>query len=205
MSTALGRAPLTCAYLAILVATSILVHQLAPSTVHQLLLASSTNLHELGRVPVRVLVVSAFWISDGHVLPWLLLLGVVGGLAEARRGTLGAATVFVAGHIGASLIVAAGLAFGVTVGAVSPSVANMVDVGPSYGFAALAAFVATSCTARWRTLALLALGAWLVTAWIGGIDVTGVGHLTAAAIGFVCVAFSRRRDRTRRISHPVPA
>jgi len=190
--TALRRAPLTCAYLATLATTSLLVHRLAPPTEHRLLLDSSTNLHELSHVPVRVLLASAFLVSDGHVMPWLLLLGVVGGLAETRHGTLRAATVFIAGHVGASLMVAAGLALGLVLGLANPSVTTMVDVGPSYGFAALAGAMALSCPPRWRPWALLALGAWLASSCIGGIDATAVGHLTATAIGFVCVAVSRR-------------
>jgi hypothetical protein len=54
--------PLTVAYLAVLSATMMLISSNAVDG-ERLLLAFSTNLHELARVPARVLVGSAFWTS----------------------------------------------------------------------------------------------------------------------------------------------
>lgn len=188
-------APLTTAYLLALVVTTILVHRLPRAIVHRLLWQSSTNLHQLDRVPVRVLVASAFWVADGHVLGWLALLGVVGGLAESRIGSVRTACIFIAGHVGASLLVAAGLVIALAVGVVHRSIVDMVDVGPSYGFAALAAAVSLRGSRRWRIWSLVALGAWLVTtsSTSSAGRVTAAGHLTAIAIGFLCVLVVRTR------------
>jgi len=196
--------PVTTGYLLALVATTVLVHRLPPVTVHRLLVESSTNLHQLDRVPLRVLVVSAFWVADGRVLPWLALLGVVGGLAERRFGSLRAAGIFVAGHVGATLLVAGGLVAALAVGVVHPSIIDMVDVGPSYGFAALAGAVALCGSRRWRIWGLVALAVWLVgsASLAGDEGVATAGHVLAVGIGFLGEAVLRSRAVARGFPHP---
>ncbi len=195
----LPAVPLTAVYLFVLVVTSYLVRELPPATVHRILFDSSTNLHQLAVDPLGVLVASAFWISNGHVTPWLVLLGVVGGYAELRVGTLRAFLVFLAGHAGASLLVAAGLTVGVITGIAHPSIGMMIDVGPSYGFAALAAAMIVLCPPRLRWCATFVLVDWLVMGWTNGIGVSAVGHLLAACIGVGCGALLSARD-----SRPAP-
>ncbi|MFN8036163.1 MAG: rhomboid-like protein [Acidimicrobiia bacterium] len=151
MSTiaAARRIPLTITYVAVLVGTTITLHLLGPVQRHRVLAASSTNLHELSRVPVRVLAASALWISSGRVLPWAVLLGAVGGALEWRVGSRSTALVFASGHVFASILVGLGLAAGIAWGIVSPSIEHVIDVGPSYGFAAIAAGLSGLVGRRW--------------------------------------------------------
>lgn len=192
------RIPLTLGYIGVLVATTVTLHVLDPTQRHRVLVASSTNVHELSRVPVRVLVASAVWISSGRVLPSALLLGAVAGTLEWNVGSQSTAFVFAMGHVLASAFVGLGLAAGIAAGVVSPSLEHVVDVGPSYGFAAVAAVLSGLVPRRWRVWYLVAFAAWLGAGMADGIDYVAIGHLTAAAIGFACVPFVRRRARQRR-------
>jgi hypothetical protein len=58
----LRSAPLTVGYLLVLSATNVLLSSSSAQTDDRLS-AFSTNLHQLVRVPLRVLVASAFWTS----------------------------------------------------------------------------------------------------------------------------------------------
>jgi hypothetical protein len=189
----LRRIPLTVGYICVLTATTITLHVLDAAQRRRVLLASSTNLHQLSRVPVRVLIASALWISSGRVLPWAILLGAVAGTLEWTVGSRSTALVFATGHVLASVIVGGGLAMGIAAGVVSPSIERVVDVGPSYGFAAVAAVLAAFVPRRWRAAYLLLFAGWLGVGLSDGIDFTAIGHLTAAGIGFALVPFVRRR------------
>ena len=185
-------APVTSTYVAVLMVTTGIRRALDPSTAHSVLTASSTNLYELQHAPLRSLVASAFWISAGPVLPWALLLGATAGVLEWQIGALRAAGVFAAGHIGASLLVAAGLTVGVLSGLVNPRIETVVDVGPSYGFAAVAAAAIVLVPRRWQGAYLAGLGGWLALGLVKGIDCTAAGHVLAMAIGFACVPLVTR-------------
>jgi len=187
------RIPVTVGYIGVLIVTTITLHVLNPVQRHRVLVASSTNLHELARVPVRVLIASALWISSGRVLPWALLLGAVAGTLEWNVGSKSTAFVFATGHVVASALVGLGLAIGIGIGVVNPSVERVVDVGPSYGFAALAAVLTVLVPRRWRVWYLVAFAGWLGVGMSDGIDYVAIGHLTAAAIGFAFIPFVRRR------------
>jgi hypothetical protein len=196
----------TSTYVTLLMVTTGIRRALDPASAHRMLIASSTNLYQLQHAPLRSLVASAFWISAGPVLPWALLLGATAGVLEWQIGALRAAGVFAAGHIGSSLLVAAGLTVGVLGGFVSPSVETVVDVGPSYGFAAVAAAAIALVPRRWQRVYLAGLGGWLALGWANGIDFTAVGHVLALAIGFACgplVARWRASDAGHGL-HSVP-
>jgi Rhomboid-like protein len=58
---AVRTAPLTAGYVTVLVTTTAVASTVSAQAGARLLSAFSTNLHELARVPMRVLVGSAFW------------------------------------------------------------------------------------------------------------------------------------------------
>jgi hypothetical protein len=152
-----------------------------------LLAERSTNLHHLAHDPVRVLFASAFWLSSPlELLLWLVLFSVIVAPVEQWIGTARTALVFFLGHVGATLLTAAGLWFALRSDLVESSVARSTDVGASYGFAAVAAVFAYRLHGRVRTLYLA--GAFFVAALGFAVDdgFTSWGHLLALLIGFAC-------------------
>lgn len=181
---ALRSAPLTVGYLLVLSATTATLSIVGPDRDDRLLLAFSTNLHELGHAPVRVLVGSAFWTSGWLELAlWLVLFLVVLAPVERRLGRRRTLLAFTAGHLGATLVVAAGLWLALRCGLVEPSVEFARDVGVSYGFFCIAALAAFLLARRVRFAYLALLGGYVTFAAGLSHTFTDFGHLAAVTIG----------------------
>ncbi len=106
---------------------------------------------------------------------------------------------FAAGHIGATLVVAAGLAAAVRLGWMSVSVAHAPDVGMSYGAMAVLGALTTAIPLRWRPAWAgwwLAVGAVVIAL---GRDFTDVGHTVAMVLG---MAVATRFGEPRRWTPP---
>jgi Rhomboid-like protein len=105
-----------------------------------------------------VLISSAFWLSNSRDL---LLMAVLFTLllapVERRIGAWRTGSVFALGHIGATLLTAAGLWAALRFDAVERSVVNARDVGTSYGLLATAAALTYLLTPRLRWPYALAL------------------------------------------------
>jgi hypothetical protein len=188
----LRAAPLTAGYLIVLTATTALISFASTDRDDRLLLAFSTNLHQLAHVPLRVIVGSAFWTDGwGELASWLVLFTVVVAPVERRLGWRRTLLVFAAGHVGATLIVAAGLTIAVHTGATDPSVAFSRDVGVSYGFFAVAALAGYLLRPPARVCYLATLLAYVLLAVTVTHDFTDFGHLTAVAIGLACYPVAR--------------
>jgi hypothetical protein len=146
---------------------------------------SRDPLHNLLTHPLDVLFASAFWVSS----PWMFwpvaaVLALVLGAAERRLGTLRAVLVFLGGHLGATAATVAAIAVGVGNGWVPSSLAYAVDVGPSYGLAAVGAvLVARTRDARRRHVAAVLLLGALALVLVIDRTFTDVGHLVAALLG----------------------
>jgi len=138
------------------------------------------------------LVASAF-VTDGDdiyfLLPGLVCLLALGELVWRGRGLILA---FAVGHVGATLLVALGLAAAIGAGWLPISVAHASDVGISYGAAAVLGGLTTAIPPRWRPTWI---GWWLGTALVAasGADFTAVGHLLALMLG---MGLSRRLGST---------
>jgi hypothetical protein len=179
----------TLTYIALLAATSSVLALAPAATGDRLLDALSTNLHQLGRVPLRVLVGSAFWVGGfGAFLTWAFLLAAVAAPVERRIGWRRAAAVFAVGHVGATLLVAAGLFAGVRLGLLPAAVATARDVGASYGFLAVTAVAIRLLPGPPRLLATAGIAIALGLALWSAPSFTAVGHLLAFAIGLACAA-----------------
>jgi hypothetical protein len=184
---AIRLAPLTVAYLTVLSATTAVLSLSSPARDAQLLLSFSTNLHELGHVPVRVLLGTAFWTDGwGELAMWVALFVVIVAPVERNVGWRRTLTVFAAGHLGATLVVAAGLSIALHFGTVAPSVVDAEDVGASYAFFAVAAFAGYLLGPRERLVYFGVLGSYVVSTAIQSHTFTDFGHLTAIAIGLAC-------------------
>lgn len=199
-------APVTTTYLLVLAATSTAFSLTSTRSRDRLLFDLSTNLHQLARVPVRVLVASAFWLGGwSQLLLWAVLLLAVLAPVERRLGSRRTLIAFAIGHIGATLVVAAGLLVALRLGAVDPLVERARDVGASYGFLAVAA-LATYLLPRALRLpyAVLLSGCILFLVATSG-SFTDFGHLTAVAIGLACYPLARRPPSPRLDAHPARA
>ena len=196
-------APLTYGYLAILIVTTWVLASTRAQLGNRLLLAQSTNLRQLAKDPVRVLISSAFWLSHtSSLLVWALLLSLVLAPMERRIGSWRTGIVFAIGHLGATLLTAAGLWTALRLDAVERSVVDAQDVGASYGLLAVAAAMTYVVVPRWRlAYAATLLGGVLLFAGASH-SFTDFGHLFAALLGFACYALVRRRSSMRSIGPP---
>ena len=194
-------APATYAYLFVLLVTAWVLQTSSPGIAQRLILERSTNLHHLARDPVRVLVASAFWFAHAwEVLPWAVLFTLVLAPAEQWLGTARWAAIFAAGHVGATLLTAAGLWVAIRVDAVETVVARSADVGVSYGFLAVAGVLTYRLPGRYRIAYAATLAGYvLLAAFVRG-TFTDAGHALALAIGLACYPLARRA----RPQPPVP-
>ena len=189
-------APATYTYLFVLLITAWVLQTSSPQIAQRLVLERSTNLHQLGNDPVRVLIASAFWMENAwQVLPWAVLFTLVLAPAEHWLGTARSAIVFAAGHIGATLLTAAGLSLAIRFDAVEATVARSADVGVSYGFLAVAGVLAYRLSGRVRIAYLGALAGYLLVAVFVRGTFTDLGHALAVAIGLACYPLTRRAER----------
>ncbi|MGQ4620036.1 rhomboid-like protein [Nocardia sp. R7R-8] len=178
------RLPATAVYLVGLVVVSAVFSVLSDSAQTRVVLHASTNLHNLLDGRIGTLLASAFVIGD-VVGSWVIipLLACLLALAELRFGALRLVRVLLAGHIGATLFVAAGLWVGVEAGWVPASIRWAEDVGVSYGAMALIGALVAALPYRWR-VAWSTL--WFIVAVEGVLieqTFTQVGHLVAFTIG----------------------
>jgi hypothetical protein len=200
---ALRRLPATLAYLGVLGVVALVMSQLDSDAANRLVRAASTNLDNLRSGDVSTLFTSAFVVTEPPSLTsWILLAAVMTG-AELLWGTWRAIGAFLAGHIGATLLVAGGLTVGISHGWTSPAVASAADVGISYGLMGLVGAVTAMFPPAIRPLWALS---WLAGA-VGSVVVTGgftsVGHLCALTIGLAIAAVTLLR--TRHTTVPVTA
>ncbi|MGB8388492.1 rhomboid-like protein [Mycobacterium sp.] len=173
---------ITASYAVALVAVSLTLTALGPHARGIVVSDMSTNLHNLRHGHLGTLVGSAFVNDSDEVyiwLPGLVCLLALGELIWRSRGLL---ITFAVGHIGATLLVAAGLVTAVESGWLPFSVARASDVGISYGAVCVLGALTASIPLRWRPAWL---GWWLgiASAATLGADFTAVGHVLALLLG----------------------
>ncbi|MGV9836370.1 rhomboid-like protein [Nocardia niigatensis] len=168
----------------------------------RLIFSASTNLRNMQKDPIQVLVASAFWTDGGF--PWadILILVTLMALAERWLGSLRWILVVAIGHVGATVITVIGIAHKLDKQLIPTRVAFASDVGPSYGISAMMAALAFRLRgpARWvwalSMLVYYAYGVW------HGRTFTDYGHFFALLIGFtvgaVAVALSHRLVAVRK-------
>jgi hypothetical protein len=180
------RTPFTVVYLTLIAAGSVLLSLLDDGDHDAVLRMSSTDVHHLSTHPIFVLVTSAVWV-DGIVdgLLAVLVLGILATILERRVGTRWVVAIFASGHVGATLLTEGAVATGVHLGVLPASAVSRVDVGASYGLAALLGATAGLLPRRIRITGVV--GAWIYLGWpiATRFDMTSWGHVLALAIG-VC-------------------
>ena len=180
-----GRVRVTLSYAVILTSITIALLWLGPKVQDRVIRHTSTNLHNLSHGHFGTLVGSAFVVDAGPIYIWLPGLVCLLAVAELlwRSGRL--LVTFAIGHIGATLLVAAGLLTAVEMGWLPWSVSLATDVGMSYGAAAVLGSLTAAIPRRWRPAWIgwsLAVGVAVVAV---GRDFTDVGHAVALALGML--------------------
>ncbi len=181
----LAGAPASCAYAFTLFVTWWTLRGISDFAGHRLILSASTNLHNMRRDPVQVLVASAFWTEGGF--PWTTILGFLILMAFAERwlGTVRWILVFAVGHVSSTLIVVTGISHAVDRGLIPLKVVVAADVGASYGFSAVLAALAYHLRGPARLVWIGALLGWFALGAWRGRTFTDYGHLTAVFIGLL--------------------
>ncbi|MEC3914509.1 rhomboid-like protein [Nocardia sp. CDC160] len=174
----------------------------------RLIFSASTNLRNMQKDPIQVLVASAFWTDGGF--PWgdILILITLMALAERWLGSLRWILVVATGHVGATLITVLGIAHKIDRHLIPTRVAFASDVGPSYGISAMLAALTFRLRGPARWLWALCVLVWYAYGVWHGRTFTDYGHFFALLIGFtvgaIAVALSHRlvavRDRKARKS-----
>jgi hypothetical protein len=195
-------APATYTYLAILFVTTWVLANTNTRLADRLLLAQSTNLHQLARYPTRVLVSSAFWLSGtSDFVVTAVVLTLVLAPVERRIGAWRMGSIFAIGHVGATLITAAGLSLALHFEAVERNVVYAQDIGASYGFIAVAAALTYLLVPRLRWPYTVALVCYIALTAAVSHTFTDFGHLAALLLGFACYPLVARAPR--RSTDPV--
>lgn len=186
VATGLGRLKVTLIYSMALAAVAMALVDLGPRIQDKVIRQTSTNLHNLEHGRIETLIGSALVNEAGPIYIWLpgvmALLALGELLWESRKLILA----FVVGHVGATLIVAAGLAAAIAGGLLSGSVADAADVGMSYGAVAVLGTFTAAIPRPWRA----AWAGWWLTGAIAstvlsGGEFTNAGHLVALVLGMV--------------------
>jgi hypothetical protein len=192
----------TAAYAATLFVVASMLLALGPRVQDRVVRVLSTNLDNLAQGQVGTLLGSAFVTSEGQT--FLLLPGLVSllGLAELLWRSKRLVQAFALGHIGATLIVAVGLAGAIKFGWLPISTARVSDVGLSYGAVAVLGTLTAAIPMRWRPAWI---SGWLTVALVvvaSGTDFTAAGHTVALILGMLLSTRFRvdsRWTRARRV------
>ncbi|WP_433889975.1 rhomboid-like protein [Streptomyces sp. CA-111067] len=186
-------APGTYLWLAALFVTTIVIHRMGPNHADHFLRARSTNIHNLSTHPVRALFRSALWIDGGGWPLYALLYTVFHATVERWLGTLRWLFVVVFGHVLATYLSEGVLLWAIRHGHAPQSAVNTLDVGVSYGLAAVEAVLAYAIAAPWRLLYAGCLTLFYALALADERNFTAVGHLSAVLLGFACYPLTRGR------------
>ena len=189
----LFRLRVTVSYAVMLVAVATTLLMLGPGVRELVISRMSTNLHNLEHGRLGTLIGSAFVTENGPIWVWLPGLVCLLALAELLWRSGRVLVTFAIGHVGATLIVTAGLAAAIHVGWLPISVARASDVGISYGAVAVLGALTAGIPSRWRPAWVgwwLAVGLLVVCAGVVGAPpasggFTDAGHVVALLLGIV--------------------
>jgi hypothetical protein len=187
------RTPFTFWYLMVLLGTTIVLRSVSPQTAHHLLQLSSTNVSELSRHPLEVMILSALWLPGLVWAPYAVMYTVVLAPVERAVGGRWTAMVFVSGHLIATLATQLPVALLIWLGRLGQQWESVLDVGVSYGVYTTGGVLVGLLVPRWRWIWLaLAEGGTLL--WLAlAHDLTGAGHLIALNLGLLWWIWLDRR------------
>jgi hypothetical protein len=191
------------AYLTCFVAVELAYAQLTPAAQTRLIAWASTNVANLEHEPAGPLLLSAL-VTPGYVVIWPVLIALAVFGANRALGNAGTALVCLAGHVIGTLVSEGIVAYRIDAGQLSAANRYLSDVGSSY--VVMSAVVIALACGTWpaRTLAAADLVVLVfpghIFSGLSQLDVTAVGHLTAAltAAAATALILARRRRGSRR-------
>ena len=178
----LAAAPGTHILFLIITVTTLVLRGLDAPTTTRILRHQSTNLFEMTRDAPRVLVLSAFLLDNGRLLVQAAYFTLVVAPVERWIGTYRWLYTFAAGHIGATLATTVGIWLQVRQGT-ERGLVYPVDVGVSYGVAAMAGVLVYRLRRPWGIVWLAVVAVDIGTAVVSTGTFTDWGHLVAFGIG----------------------
>jgi hypothetical protein len=182
----LRAAPATLIYLFTLLVTQLTLSTVDDHLGQRLLISESTNLANMARVPLQVLIGSAFWLDTGPVVTYVALatLLVVMASLEHWLGTGRWLVTVLTGHVGATLLTLVVTTCLFRRGLLSPAVAHGSDVGVSYALlTALGMLVHRLPRLRYRLGVALLAGVGLAVVLVLDHEIADLGHLLSLLIG----------------------
>ena len=190
----LVRVRVTVAYAVAVTSVTIALYALGPRVQDLVVRHVSTNLHNLSRGHFGTLLSSAFVVDAGPIYIWLPGLVCLLAIAELIYHSGLVVLAFATGHIGTTLLVAAGLSTAVELGWLPLTVSRATDVGMSYGAAAVLGSLTAAIPRRWRPAWI----GWFVAVGLAvvavGHDFTDVGHAVALGLGMLIATRLRRPE-----------
>lgn len=194
------NSPATFVYASVLMVTTWVLAGSNQRLADALLRAQSTNITNLRHHAVDVMVRSAFWSGTSYALPTIALLAVVLAPAEFWLGTRRAVAVFAIGHVGATLLTAAGIALALHFSAAPRGIERTIDVGVSYGTFCIAGVLTYRLPRPWRYAWPAGLLIVFSTMAVVVGDFVNYGHLMSVLLGLACYPITRSdavRERAR--------
>ncbi|MFE1925625.1 rhomboid-like protein [Streptomyces asoensis] len=198
-------APGTSVWLTVLFVTTVALHHMSPEFEQEFLRRRSTNLHELSRHPVRVLVASAMWTDGGSWLPYVVLYSVFHARAERWLGTARWLAVCAAAHVLATLLSEGMLAKAIRDGLAPRSAADTLDVGVSYALSGVVAVLVYRIRPPWRYGYLAGVAVLYTVPLVAAPTFTDFGHFVSFLVGLGCYPLVRGRERVRDPKETAPA
>lgn len=186
-------APLTYAWLTVLLVTTLLQHALPLRRLHALLQKESTNLHHLATDPIRVLLESLLWIDGRYWWPYLVVFTVFLAPAERWLGHLRWLAVGLICHVCATYLSEGYLYWTIQEADASPRLIDARDIGVSYFVVGIVGVLVYRIAPPWRWVYLaVAVLIFAVTLAVRT-DFTQLGHLCALLLGLACYPLTHRR------------
>ncbi|BBZ10339.1 rhomboid-like protein [Mycobacterium branderi] len=186
-----STAPLTYAWLTVLLVTTIIQHQLSRRELHTVLVHGSTNLYHLARDPLEVLFASLFWIDGRYWTPYLVLFTLFLAPAERWLGQLRWLTVGLTAHIGATYISEGLLYLAIQHHLEPEKLVHARDIGVSYFMVGVMAVLAYHIAKPWRWGYLAILILVFTVPLIIHVNFTAIGHLASILIGLCFYPMAR--------------
>ncbi|MDH6247686.1 rhomboid-like protein [Mycobacterium sp. OTB74] len=181
----LVRVRVTVVYTAALCVVMVTLVALGPKIRDQVIRHESTNLHNLAHGRLGTLLGSAFVAETELVYLWLPGLVCLLAAAELLWHGRRLLVVLVVGHVGATILVAAGLALAVELGWLPRSISRVADVGVSYAVMAVVGALTSAVPHRFKPLWF----SWWLPAAVAVVlvstDFTDTGHVVALVLGML--------------------
>ncbi|MEI8082659.1 MAG: rhomboid family intramembrane serine protease [Actinomycetes bacterium] len=183
--TWLFAAPATSVYTATWVATTIIVVGSSPMLVDALTVENSTNIVEMFTSPVRASAVSALLVADqGLGLAfYVVVFALIVARLEQRIGTPRTLVIWLAAHVGASLITVAIEIVQIKMHDAPLKLALTSDVGVSYVMVGSLGAYLFLVGPRWRWWYVAALAIGVLGPLLVVHEIDEIGHFLATTIG----------------------